>query len=164
MTPPVKLKPAGKHLTSASTSMLGLPHVSAKSCYPLAYHSSLSRATALGPTTHLSQELLPSGLPLISAKSYYPLAYHSSMSRTTTLWPTTHLSQELLPSGLPLISAKSYYPMTYHCARYYNTELTIYQLPSSHNTKASTLYTYHHICIPKHLSFNTYHIPQQTYT
>jgi hypothetical protein len=24
----------------------------------------------------------------------------------------------------------------------------------------STLYTYYHICIPKHFSFNTYHIPQ----
>jgi len=48
--------------------------------------------------------------------------------------------------------------MAYHCARYYNTGLTIYQLPGSHNTKASTLYTYHHMCIPKHLSFNTYHL------
>jgi len=62
--------------------------------------------------------------------------------------------------GLPHISANSYCPMAYHCARYYITGLIICQLPGSHNTKASTLYTYHHMCILKRLSFNTYHIPQ----
>jgi len=62
--------------------------------------------------------------------------------------------------GLPHISANSYCPMAYHYARYYITGLTIYQLLGSHNTKASTLYTYHHMCILKRLSFNTYHIPQ----
>jgi hypothetical protein len=31
--------------------MLGLPHISAKSCYPLAYHSSQPRVATLWPTT-----------------------------------------------------------------------------------------------------------------
>jgi hypothetical protein len=53
--------------------------------------------------------------------------------------------------------------MVYHCARCYSTGLTIYQLPCSHNTKISTLYTYYYTCIPKHLSFNTYHIPQHNH-
>jgi hypothetical protein len=53
--------------------------------------------------------------------------------------------------------------MAYHCAKYYIPGLTIYQLPGYHNTKASTLDIYHYMCIPKHLSFNTYHIPQQTH-
>jgi hypothetical protein len=102
------------------------------------------------------------GLPLILPVNLQPEG-HTSQPRATTLWPTNSQVLGTTTLDLPCYtrkatthrachSSKSYNPMVYHCARCYNTGLTIFQLPGSHNTKVSTQFTYYHTRNPKHLS------------
>jgi len=86
--PPVKLRPAGHTSHVASTSMLGLPHISAKSYYPLTYHC--TRYYNTGLTIYQLQVLIISNYLII------PLLFHMYVQlffllHTSTIPPHTSI-------------------------------------------------------------------------